>query len=472
MNYDEVLEYIHEKEDRGIVPGLDNIEKLLSLLQNPEQRLPAIHIAGTNGKGSIMAYVETVLRLLGLKTGRYISPAIFDYRDRWIIDGNIPSREYVADVFTRLAPFVTEAESILPPGPTSFEIETAAAFMMYEDSGCDVNLIECGMGGRLDATNVFISTPVVVLAKISMDHMQFLGDTVFDIAREKLGIVKEGDTVVSYPQDAEVMDFIRRYLNENFENVKLIEVDTSELEIVKEDLNGSSFIYKGVKYGIGLLGRHQIYNAITAVETVNAFVHFINSMNNDIMYVEEAETGAGVTGVNGSEWSFGKGYSDCVRKTDMCLDGLTRFIVAGLAKTVWKGRLEKINDAPPFYIDGAHNTDAWLTLADNLERYFTDKRKVFIIGVLKDKEYQQMVDILAPYMDYAVTVTTVNNKRALSGNILAELIREKGVSAESAADYEGAVKRAVEMADKNSVIIACGSLSFTGDITMVVKKHS
>ena len=108
MNYDEVLEYIHEKEDRGIVPGLDNIEKLLSLLQNPEQRLPAIHIAGTNGKGSIMAYVETVLRLLGLKTGRYISPAIFDYRDRWIIDGNIPSREYVADVFTRLAPFITE----------------------------------------------------------------------------------------------------------------------------------------------------------------------------------------------------------------------------------------------------------------------------------------------------------------------------------------------------------------------------
>ena len=438
MNYDEVLEYIHEKEDRGIVPGLDNIEKLLSLLQNPEQRLPAIHIAGTNGKGSIMAYVETVLRLLGLKTGRYISPAIFDYRDRWIIDGNIPSREYVADVFTRLAPFVTEAESILPPGPTSFEIETAAAFMMYEDSGCDVNLIECGMGGRLDATNVFISTPVVVLAKISMDHMQFLGDTVFDIAREKLGIVKEGDTVVSYPQDAEVMDFIRRYLIENFENVKLVEPDTSELEIVKEDLSGSSFIYKGVKYGIGLLGRHQIYNAITAIETVKAFAHIMNSMNDN----------------------------------SMCLDGLTRFIIAGLAKTVWKGRLEKINDAPPFYIDGAHNTDAWLTLADNLERYFTDKRKVFIIGVLKDKEYQQMVDILAPYMDYAVTVTTVNNKRALSGNILAELIREKGVSAESAADYEGAVKRAVEMADKNSVIIACGSLSFTGDITRVVKKHS
>ena len=450
MNYNETLQYIHEKEDRGIVPGLDNIERLLGKLGNPERSMPAIHIAGTNGKGSIMAYVETILRLSGLKVGRYISPAIFDYKDRWIIDGQNPSEEYVADIFTRLEPFVSETEEELPPGPTSFEIETAAAFMMYKDSRCDVSLVECGMGGRLDATNVFTSTPIVVLAKISYDHMQFLGETIEDIAREKLGIVKEGDILVTYPQDTPVMDFIRSYIRDNFENVTLIEADINELKIEEETLEGSTFSYKNEMYGISLLGRHQIYNAITAIETVRAFYGWIMArVKDDAASVK---------------------YGDAVfTKFDMCSDGIDRFIIMGLKKTVWQGRLEKLRDDPPFYIDGAHNEDAWITLAGNLERYFTDKKKIFIIGVLNDKEYPKMLDILTPYMDCAITVTTVNNKRALPGETLAELIKEKGVTAEAAPDYKYAVERAVTLAvSTGSVIIACGSLSFVGDMTGIV----
>ncbi len=438
MNYSETLEYIKSKDSKGIVPGLDSIKNLLGMLGNPERLAPALHIAGTNGKGSIMAYVETILRMSGLKAGRYISPAIFDYRDRWIIDGKLPSPELVAETFTELMPFVEKLEEISPPGPTSFEIETAAYFEMCRKEKCGVFIVECGMGGRLDATNVFESTPVTVLAKISMDHMKFLGDSLIAITKEKLGIVKEGDTLVTYPQDDIVMDFIREYVNSHFNHVKLVEVDMDSLGIISETASGSRFIYKEKEYEISLIGRHQIYNAVTAIETVNAFFERNLLKDSSIKDI----------------------YSEEYYKT----------IYNGLKNTVWRGRFEKLMDEPSFYIDGAHNYDAWVTLAENLERYFTYKKKVFIIGVFSDKEYDKMLDVLTPYMDKAVTVTAPNNDRALDGKVLAGLIEEKGISAVYEDSFYKAVKRAISIADSDTVIIACGSLSFVGDISTAVEE--
>ena len=245
MRYDEVLKYIEERNKLGSVPGLDNILGLLRRLGNPEKGIPAFHIAGTNGKGSIMAYVETVLIEAGYKVGRYISPTIIDYRERWQINKEYMPKRDCGQIMGRITEEVGRMEEAGEGRPTSFEIETAAAFLWFKKKGCDIILIECGMGGGLDATNVFTETPIDVLASISFDHMQFLGNTLTAITKEKLGIVKKDDILVSYPQTAEPKKAVEKLVKKNgMDDGRYFEADPAELSDVNDGMFGSTLHIK------------------------------------------------------------------------------------------------------------------------------------------------------------------------------------------------------------------------------------
>ena len=418
MNYSEVINYIHEKEKLGSVFGLEAINELLFRLGNPEKEIKAIHIAGTNGKGSIMSFVEESLICAGYKVGRYISPTIYDYRERWMLNHVWATEEEVCSIISEVADKVSEMIEDGYNSPTAFEIETAAAFLFFKRWQVDYMLIECGMGGRLDATNV-LDDAINILASISMDHMKVLGDNVIDITREKLGIVRKGSVLITYPQTEEVMQEIRSYALEN--DVILIEVDSSLLEINNENIYGSEFTYKGENYRISIGGRYQVLNAITAVEALG--------------YILKCGDEVGSSEVCSSEIDASNKKSE----DDLSLS----FIKEGLRNTSWDARFEVVNDDPVVIVDGAHNEDAWYKLRESIETHFTNKKVVFIIGVLADKEYDKMVRILGPLAQVVYTVQT-DSPRALSKEVLAECFESVGVKAVPFSGIEEALSVAID----------------------------
>ena len=421
LNFNEVLKYIHEKEKLGSVFGLEAINELLFRLNNPEKGIKAIHIAGTNGKGSIMAFIEEALIQAGYKVGRYISPVIFDYCERWKLNKRWATEKEVSRVITEISKKVSDMIRDGYVSPTAFVIETAAAFMLFKEWDVDYMLIECGMGGRLDATNVIEEDVINVLASISMDHMNVLGTDISDITSEKLGIVRKDSTLITYPETDEVMNQIIEYTKEN--SVQLYSPDISKLSILDENMYGSAFVYNGNEYKINMGGHYQIYNAVTAIEALQR----IQGLDTDI-----------------------------IRK--------------GLEKTSWEARFEVINDNPVVIVDGAHNEDAWIKLRESLESLFTSGNITFIIGVLADKEYYKMIKILAPVIDKVYTVQS-SNPRALSKETLAELFNREGIKAFPADNVNEAIKSATDNADfESDIIVVCGSLTITGEAIRYYKK--
>lgn len=415
---EQAMNYIEEKSKLGSVPGLDNIIELLNRLGNPEQHIRCMHIAGTNGKGSIFSYVQTALCEAGYKVGRYVSPTIFDYLERFQLSNagqsyNMPEQTFV-DILNEVAGKVSDMEKEGLSSPTAFEIETAVAYMYFEREAVDIALIECGMGGRLDATNVFASNLMSVLASISFDHMQFLGETIPEIAYEKCGIIKENSICISAPQPDDAMSVIEACCREK--NTELIVVDEADIELLGMDELGSDFIYKDKRYHLALPGECQLINASVAIEVL-----------------------------------------DKLKKTgERPID-----IEGALAHTSWPGRFTVISKKPLMIVDGAHNEAAWKYLADTLNKHFTKKQFVFIIGVLRDKEYDKMVEILSPLMKRAITITP-ESPRALDKETLRQLILDKGVECITADDADAACREAIAWtghSDDRAVMI-CGSLSF------------
>ena len=440
MTYQETLEYIKEKEKIGSVFGLDSIKELLKRLGNPERGIPAIHIAGTNGKGSILSYVEEVLVEAGLRVGRYISPTIFDYRERWRFNKEWATEADVAEEVTLVASKVDEMIADSLDSPTAFEIETAVTFLLFRKWNVDVMLVECGMGGLLDATNVIEDNVINVMASVSMDHMQILGDTVQEITGQKLGIVRSGTILVSYPQVSEADEIIKKYCNDN--NVRLIASDTEQLEIIRESLDGSSFIYKGREYSISIGGAYQIMNTITAIDVLDAF------------YDEF------VTGTESRPSFEDLKDSDCFYE----------YVRKGMESAGWEGRFSVFSGEPYIIVDGAHNRDAWLRLRDSLGKLVPNKRFIYIIGVLKDNEYNKMIDILGPTAKSVICVES-DSPRALSADELSSGFSQAGVSAESfRRDYDGALKKAIDMAiKKDTFVVICGTLSITGEMIKCIE---
>lgn len=428
MNYLEAQNYIEEKNRLGIVPGLTQVKELLRRLGNPQDACRTLHIAGTNGKGSIFAFVQESLLVAGYHVGRYISPTILTYLERYQIDRRYMSETEFAALLTEAAAVIETMEKEGLASPTAFEIETAVAFLYFARNHVDYVLLECGMGGREDATNVLAKPEVCVFAQISMDHMQFLGSTLTKIATEKAGIIKPYTTVISAPQVPEVSKVLRKTCVA--QHASYIEVNPSDWEVEQMSLDGTEMMDKRtelqetnlvsdtgerrVPYHIPLLGDHQIVNAQTAITVLRT------------LYIEET----------------------AIRK--------------GIAQTAWLGRMTKVAEHPYIYVDGAHNVAAWEYLCTSVEKYFTNRRVIYIIGVLKDKEYEKMVEILAPTMAAAVVITP-DTPRGLQKEILAPLLQAKGVPVQLADTSAEALQKAREQAKKDDVILVSGSLSFLAE---------
>lgn len=434
MKYREALDYIESIQSYGIVPGLESITELCGLLGNPQDRLKFVHIAGTNGKGSTLAYISTVLTCAGYRVGRYVSPAIFEYRERIQVNGrNITQKAFCEGVeIIRNACYEMVAKGL--PHPTPFEVETALGFWYFDKTGCDVVVLETGMGGLYDATNLIRTTEVAVLASVSMDHMAFLGKTLAEIAEHKAGIMKAGCDAVSMEQEPEVMEVVRRVAGEK--GCRLRVADARAILRLKRGsgrmLERQQFDYRGDDglslkgLEIRLAGSFQPGNALLAIETLRVLRD--------------------------------KGY----RITEEALR-------KGLRETVWRGRFSVISRKPLFVADGAHNEDAARQLARSVEFYFTNKRIIYIMGILRDKEYDKVIALTHAYADQIITVTPPDNPRAMSAYELAQEIAKVHPKVTAAGSLEEAVEMARLLAGPEDVILAFGSLSYLGRLITIAE---
>lgn len=427
MNY---ISLIEELKKRGSVPGLDAIEGLLEELGHPEDNLKVVHIAGTNGKGSIFAYLSSILIAAGFKVGRYISPTISCYEERFQINGEYITKDELARLYNIVEEAMKREEEKTGLKPTLFEVETAISFLYFKEEKVDYALIEVGMGGRMDATNVIRHPELTVISSISYDHQAFLGDTLEEIAWQKAGIIKESCPVVLSENSDEVCKVIEQEATKK--KVKCIEMKPTDYEVLSETPYGSTFLWKEQRYETKLPGRHQVSNAVTALAASEYLFRKDYEKNNarkaiaeelDEMNVKSAQQG-------------------------------------GIIRTCWPGRLEVLKKEPLFYRDGAHNPDGAKKLAAFLQKYFTNKKIIYIMGVLKDKEYKKMLRYLMP-MAKEVYVFKPKNERGLSAQILADTIKEVAdVSVTIESDVNAAVFRALDTAKPDDVLVACGSLSF------------
>jgi dihydrofolate synthase/folylpolyglutamate synthase len=425
MNYKEARSFI-EGRPGVILPGLERMEALLEELQHPERDLRFIHIAGTNGKGSVLSYISTVLSCAGYRVGRYISPTLYSYRERFQINGGFISREDFTRLAEKTADAVKRMEEKGFPRPSAFEMETALGFLYFKEQKCDWTLLECGMGGRGDATNVIPAPELAVFASISMDHMQYLGSTLAEIAEEKAGILKEGSCAVTCRQKPEVMEVLERVCREK--SVPLLVADAAEAEILRDDLEGQDFRYHGARLEISLTGSCQTENAVTALEALNVLKR--------------------------RGWTLPD-----------------RAVSEGFRTTAWNGRFTCIGKKPYFFVDGAHNPDAAEKLRKSIERYFPEKRLIYIQGVFADKDYREIIRITAPLADEIFTVATPGSKRALPAEQLAEAVAEVNSRVQACAGLKEAVRRAYGAAGEEDVILAFGSLSFIGELTEIVRTY-
>jgi dihydrofolate synthase/folylpolyglutamate synthase len=440
--YKDAIAYIDEKSKLGSVPGLDSVTELLKRLGNPQDNVRCLHIAGTNGKGSVFAFVQTALTKGGYRVGRYVSPTVVTYLERFQLSENgkicYMPKEHFTEILKKVALEVSDMEDEGLNSPTAFEIETAVAYLYFAKENVDFALIECGMGGRLDATNVLSHPYLSVISSISLDHMQFLGDTLEKIAYEKAGIIKENGVCISAPQEKCVEAVLRDVCREK--NAQLIMADKSQLKCREMGVDGTDFNYKGEAYTLSMLGEYQLVNAALAIEVLK--------------YIKRCEEPPVVSAP----------ISVCGENVS---SGLTvQVIKAGLAETVWQGRFTIKSRKPLIIVDGAHNEAAWNMLAETLKKYFANKKFVFITGVLKDKEYEKMADILSPLMKYAVAITP-DNPRGLKKEILQKLLTDRGVSCETADDAKVAYQKAYDWiyahGDEDTGIVVCGSLSFLSE---------
>ena len=423
MNYEEAMNFIQNTNKFGSVLGLDNIRELLERLGNPQDQLRVVHIAGTNGKGSTLAFLAGIFRESGYRAGRYVSPASFSYEERYRINEENISKK---DLCFYMEKIKNVAEEMVKDGlshPTMFEIETALSFLYFLDKKVDVVLLETGMGGRLDATNVVKKPIATVIASIGMDHMQFLGDTLEKIASEKAGIIKEGCPVISYDNTKEVNEVIKNKAKQM--HAKVTFVNSAGIRVLQESLNGESFSYRSSdgrwyeKIEIPLLGRHQINNAALALETLNVIKNYY-----------------------------------CI--SDFQTED-------GMRKTIWRGRIEILEREPMVICDGAHNPDGAKSLLSFLQNNFTNQRLIYIMGVLSDKDYEQMVQILAPAADKIYTVAP-DNPRALSSRELCNCISKYHQNVEERQRLAECLSEVRQKAEKDDVIIICGTLSFQNEL--------
>lgn len=429
MNYEEAMEYMANKVNPlGSVLGLSVMEELLNRLGRPERDLRIIHVAGTNGKGSISSFIAGGLMANGYRVGRYISPSVLDYREKIQVNGTYIPKTKVASYLTQL---FEVSDAMVSDGfhhPTAFEIETAMAFLYLRDKNCDYAVIEVGMGGRDDATNVIPTPLLAVIASVSLDHVGMIGNTLEEIAETKAGIIKDGGSVVIAPQDERTEAVLRRVCMERL-NVSAVFTDASQIvtdapkQAAQNDLlpvpKPLRFRYGKTKIRLSVCGLIQAQNAATAYDALKML------------------EGLGVR-----------------LKEEK--------ILKGIEQTTWPGRFEILGKKPPVIIDGAHNPDAVKRLMESVDFYFTNCPKIYIMGVLKDKAVEEMVSLCAERAKMIITVTPPKNERAMRAYDLAGIIRAHNPCVTAADSVEEALEEAILLSGGEAVILAFGSLSYLG----------
>ncbi len=422
METKEQQAFLEKARSMGSVPGLDSIRELLKRLSDPQDGLSVIHVAGTNGKGSFCCYLQNVLSASGYRVGVYTSPAVFHERERYAINGVWISEEDYSLEMELLRDICCDMTAEGVPHPTIFEIETALAYDYFKRSSCDLVIMETGMGGSLDATNVMESTVCSVITSIGMDHMQFLGDTLSEIAGQKAGIMKAHCKTVSAWQEPQAKEVLCQRAKEVSSD--LVFADAGELHVLS--YSPLKYTYRGLLIESGMEGSYQLTNGPLAVETLL-----------------------------------------CLRKQGYHITDDD--IQKGMKAASWPGRMEKIAEHPLIYLDGAHNLPAARECKKTIQNKFTNQRITYIMGVLADKDYPGMLSQLLPFADTVITVTP-ENPRALPAEILAREVISRGKHAVAAASFDEAADLAFETSA--DVIIALGSLSYLKDIRRPLLKRN
>ena len=415
MNYTEALQYIHSVSWKGSVPGLSRIRALCAAMGNPERDLSVIHVAGTNGKGSVTAFLSTILHEAGYRVGSFTSPYVRTFNERIAIDGVPVSNDLLARATERVRGFA----DALGEKPTEFELLTAIAFEVFRRKRCDIVILEVGLGGRLDSTNVIESPLCSVITGIALDHMQLLGDTLDKIAFEKAGIIKAGRPVCTAALAPEAAAVIERVAEEKA--APLCKVDPTAITVGAHDLCGVTFDYKA-RRGLhtALCGLYQPRNAALVCEVVDTL--------------------------------RGIGFS-------ISEDALRR----GMEKTRWQARFELLSRDPVVIFDGGHNEEGVRAAMDTVKADFDGKVDI-LTGVMRDKAYETMADILCERAARVFTLTP-DNPRALPAAEYAAVFRARGVEATPCETIPAAVREAVAAAKEDGrPLIILGSLYMYKDV--------
>lgn len=417
MTYEQAIEKVNSLLLFGSKPGLERITKLADLMGRPDKQLKIIHVAGTNGKGSVCAMLSSVLRSQGYKTGLFISPYIIDFRERMQINGDMIPKNEFAETVEYIYPFV---ENMAKNGEiiTEFELITAIALEWFKRKECDCVVLETGLGGRLDSTNI-IDTPICsVITSISLDHVAVLGDTVEKIAFEKAGIIKPYGKTVYLPQESAVNDVIEK--TAEAKNNSIYRADIHTVSIIDESIDGMNVLYNGKPVKMHLSGKHQIKNAAVTAAAIKAM------RDSGVKISEKAE----LEGISGA---FQPARTECISRN------------------------------PDIILDGAHNPDGVRALREHLNAVKNGKKITAVIGMLADKDVKTSLELLSGAVQ-TVIATEPDNPRKMSAEKLADLARGLFPTVEVCAEPEKALNRAKEAADVNDIILICGSLYLASQV--------
>lgn len=415
MTVQEALTYIHSVCWKGSVPGLERTRELLERMGNPEKSLRFVHIAGTNGKGSTAAMTASILRQAGYKTGLYTSPYILRFHERMQVDGVEISDEELADV----TEFVRPHAEAMADHPTEFELVSCIAFEYFKRKGCDIVVLEVGMGGELDSTNVIDTPEVAVITNIGLDHTEYLGDTLEKVASAKAGIIKKGGTAVLYRSTPSVEAVFESRCKEM--GATLVKANFDALHSISHDLSGQVFDASGYPaIELPLLGEHQMKNTAVVLAAIGVL------QSNGYHITEEQ-----------------------VRK--------------GLATVSWPGRFEVLRKSPLFLVDGGHNPQCIESLTANIRSYLNGRPLTILTGVLADKDFHCMYSNVAPFAREFVTVTP-DSPRSLSAVDLKAYLEQFGKPVTAMDTIEDGVRKAMELAGPDGVVLAYGSLYMVGAI--------
>lgn len=447
FTYQEARNFIEQTTRFGSVLGLANMRALMEELGNPQDDIRIIHIAGTNGKGSVGAYLASVLKEAGMKVGRYCSPVVFSPLECWQYDGrNITEEEYAFNLYQ----VKCACDRVVAKGiqPTVFEVETALAFVYFKAMQVDFLLLETGLGGETDATNIIKHPFACVFTTISRDHMQFLGESLTEIATVKSGIIKENALVFSAKQQSDVTEVLNQKYKEINQNnmIKangISYVDETKLSLISQMPGKLKFSYKGKEYVTSIAGAYQMKNIALVIEILDKISLVLPEMS---------------------------GFQTPNMSDMLDLEAQDRIIKNGVANTSWSGRFEVIGDDPLIIIDGAHNEDAVKQLANTVENCFTNQPIDFIIGILADKEHEKMLEVMMPFANRVYTVTPPN-ARGLDAEILTKEVKQWHEDVVCSKTVEEALQDAISHAkEQKCPILAFGSLSYLGKLKETYKQ--